>query len=157
MREFKVKSETTITDKLIAYIVITAFEGGSAFWCDSARCVERDAKGDWQEVEGDRYKALMTEDGCGPYANPEFWDNDKRGYRLHDEYEEADIPKVLTLSAILKALQWQQPKPTPNEKRFGINPNWYRKIVDRVLSEDYDAGDADAVVQIAVFNELVYG
>ncbi len=157
MREFTVKSEATISDQLISDIVVTAFEGGSTFWCDQAQCVERDDNGDWQLVEGDRYKALKTTDGCGPYANPEFWDNDKRGYRLHDQYEEQNVPKTLTMAAILKALQWQQPKPTPQQKQYGMNPNWYRKVVDRVLSEEYDAGDADIVVQIAVFNDYVYG
>jgi hypothetical protein len=55
------------------------------------------------------------------------------------------------MSAIKKALHYQPPK------RKGESNNWYRKVVDRLLSEDYDAGDADALVQVAVFGELVYG
>jgi hypothetical protein len=91
------------------------------------------------------------------YDNPEFWDNDKRGYRLYDLYDEIVVPKVLTMAAIIKALQWQQPRPTPSQKSMGINPNWFRKVVDNIRDENMDANDADAVIQIAVFNDLVYG
>jgi hypothetical protein len=150
MREFNLKHETTITDQTIADLVITAFEGGITYWCDSARAVERDDHGDWQLVEGDRYDSFKL-DGCGPYTNPEFWDNDKRGYRLHDQYDEVEIPKVLTLSAILNALHHQ-----PKDAK-GTPMNWMRKLVDRVVEEQYDAEDADTLVQIAVFNHVVYG
>lgn len=155
MRKFSVKSEATVTDQLIADIVITAFEGGSVYWCEGAQAVERDENGDWYEMIGEQYTQYQI-DGVGAYANPEFWENDKRGYRLTtDEGEE--IKKVLTLASLLKALRWQQPKPTPAEKRLGSSSNWFRKLVDRVVAEDYDAGDADTLVQVAVFNEVVYG
>jgi len=156
MREFKLKSETTVTDRMIADIVVTAFEGGISYWCSNAVPVERDDKGDWQIISAARFEVLAA--GHAPmYDNPDFWENDKRGYMLHDEYEEKPIEKVLTLAGILTALQWQQPKPTPKEKQYGINPNWFRAVVDRIKDEEYDAADADAVVQIAVFNEVVYG
>jgi len=156
MREFQLKTETVITDRRIADIVVTAFEGGSSYWCSKAEPVERDDNGEWQLISAARFEVLGG--GHEPmYDNPEYWDNDKRGYRLYDEYDEIVIPKVLTLAGIIKALQWQQPKPTPKEKQYGINPNWYRKVVDRIKDEEYDAADADAVVQIAVFNEVVYG
>ena len=150
MREFAIRAEQTVTDQLVADWVITAFEGGSSYWCDLAECVERDDKGQWVEITGDRYKSFQI-DGIGPYANPEFWENDKRGYRLHDEYDEKWIQKVLTLSGLLKALQYQPPK-----HKFAT-PNWYRKVVSSLITENYDAGDADTLVQVAVFGELVYG
>lgn len=152
MREFTVslQDEHVITDQLIADWVVTAFEGGITYWCHNVECVERDKNGLWQEIEGERYDALMI-DGCGPYVNPDFWSYDQRGYRLYDPYEEAWVPKVLTMSALLKALKYQPPK---SEHQ---SPNWFRKTVRSLIDEDYDAGDADTLVQVAVFGELVYG
>lgn len=159
MREYTVKSETTVTDKDIAYWIITAFEGGIQYWCDNAKPVVRDEHGDWVDMSAGKMREIEDANSEGHdyahggplYAMPEFWDNDKVGYRLFDPYEEAWVPKVLTLSAVLRALKYQPPK------KKGISPNWYRKVVDRLISENYDAGDADSLVQIAVFNELVYG
>lgn len=152
MREFTVslQDDHEITDQLIADWVITAFEGGSTYWFDKAECVKRDQKGEWVRVLGDDYDQWV-EDGVGPYANPEFWDNDSRGYRLYDTYEEAWVSKVLTMSAMLKALKYQPPK------QKHVSPNWFSKTVRSLIDEEYDAGDADALIQVAVFNELVYG
>lgn len=150
MREFNIKSEATVTDNDIAYWVITAFEGGISYWCGQSECVERDANGQWQTLSDDRYESFRL-DGCGPYTNPEFWDNDKRGYRLFDAEDMSPFPKVLTLASLLKATQYQ-----PKHQK-GVSDNWFRKVVDRFLSEDYDAADADCLVQVAIFNELVYG
>jgi hypothetical protein len=150
MREYAIQAERRVTDGDIADIVITAMEGGSVYWCDKAEAVARDEHGDWQPIEGDQYDSFVV-DGVGPYANPEFWDNDKRGYKMHDEYDEAWIPKVLTLSALLKATQYQPPH---NKHQ---SDNWFRKVVDSVITGDFDAGDADTLVQVAVFGEVVYG
>ena len=146
---YKIKSEQTINDQVIADIVITAFEGGITYWCNNVVPMERDDHGDWYEMIGEQYTQYQR-DGVGAYATPEFWHNDSRGYRLIDD-EEGEIKKVLTASAIVKALHYQPPKVN------GQSNNWYRKVVDLILAEEYDAGDADVVVQIAVLGELVYG
>jgi hypothetical protein len=151
--EYKIKSEKTINDSLIADIVITAIESGHdgiGYWCGHAEAVERDQKGDWKALVGPAYGEYVV-DGIGPYANEEFWHNDSRGYRLTDSEEGAVIQKVLTASAIVKALHYQPPQVK------GQSNNWYRKTVDRILDEQYDANDVDAVVQIAVLGEVVYG
>jgi len=150
MREYTIKTETTVTDQLIADAVSTAFEGGITHWCGEAVAVERDNHGEWQIATTALFNSLIGENSGPLYSIPEFWDNDKRGYRLTNDQGD-EIKKVLTLSAIRNALQYQP----PNQK--GISNNWFRKIVDRTVSEDYDADDADILVQIAVFNELVYG
>ncbi len=150
MRSFKVQTETSITDQDIADIVITAFEGGITYWCSDVIPVERDEHGDWQALEGEYYTQYVV-DGVGAYANPEFWDNDKRGYQLHDFEAEEDVKKVLTLSAIMKAMHYQ-----PKQQQ-GISDNWFKKVVSDIVTENYDAGDADCIVQVAVFGELVYG
>lgn len=148
---FTVQRDRVVTQKDIAYWVITAFEGGSTYWCDSAEAVARDKNGEWQALTGDAYDQYV-ENGIGPYANPEFWENGLRGYRLYDPCEEAWVPTVLTMASIRHALNNYQPP-----KKRGISQNWFRKVVDRLIDEDYDAGDADTIVQIAVFGEVVYG
>ena len=153
MREYTIKSETKITDQNIADLVVTAFEGGMggiSYWCGSSECVERDAQGQWRVMSAQHYDSFRI-NGCGPYTNPEFWDNDRRGYRLFDVEDMRPFPKVLTLASLLKAMQYQ-PK-----QRNGASNNWFRKVVDRFLSENYDADDADKLVQVAIFNEVVYG
>lgn len=150
MRSFNVAAEVTVTDELIADWVVTAFEGGILYWAAEVYCVERDEHGEWKGTPTERYKSFMK-GGCGPYTNPDFWDNDKRGYRIYDINEEAWIPKVLTLAGLLKALKYQ-PK-----RVKGQSNNWFKKVVRRLVNEDYDADDADILVQIAVFNEVVYG
>lgn len=152
-REFTIShtSERTYTDRDIAFWVITAFEGGSTYWCDRAEAVIRDAEtGAFRPLTKDEY-GMYAKGGVAPYANPEFWDNGKRGYRMWDEYEENWADHVLSMASIKKALHYQPPK------RKAVSNNWFRKVVDRLLSEDYDAGDADTLVQVAVFGEVVYG
>lgn len=148
---WNVTTEKAVNQQDIADWVITAFEGGITYWCDKAEAVKRDESGQWVRVLGDDYNQWLTEDSCSPYANPEFWFNDSRGYRLYDPYDEKWVEKVLTASALIKAFKYQPPK------NKHMSPNWFRKVCDRMLSEDYDAGDADTLVQVAVFNELVYG
>lgn len=150
MRAFNVTTEQTVTDELIAEWVITAFEGGITYWTEDVECMERDENGDWKGMKPERYESFRLE-GCGPYTNPDFWENDSRGYRVYDPYEEAWVPKVLTLASLLKALK-HQPKQVK-----GQSNNWFRKVVDRLVTEQYDANDADVIVQVAIFNEVVYG
>jgi len=144
-------SDREYTDMDVAYWVITAFEGGSSYWCNKAEAVKRDQDGKWVRILGDDYDQWLCEDGVSPYANPLFWENGARGYRMWDEYEEKWCDHVLTLSSIQKALKYQPPK------HQGQSRNWFRKTVDSLITEDYDAGDADTLVQVAVFGELVYG
>ena len=150
MRSFNVTTEQTVTDELISDWIITAFEGGITYWCNNVECVERDGDGQWKGLPHERYESFKK-DGCGPYANPEFWENDSRGYQLLPDDEDEPVSKVLTLAALLRALK-HQPKQVK-----GQSDNWFRKVITRLIGEDYDAGDADTLVQVAVFNEVVYG
>ena len=145
---FTVQQDHTVTQQDIADWVTTAFEGGSNYWIDQVEVVQRDSQGQWQPLSGDAISALQI-DGVGPYANPEFWVNDSRGYRI--TYDEEAIKKVLTASSLVKAFGYQP-------KIFkGQCKNWFRKVCDQMLSENYDAGDADIMVQVAILNEVVYG
>ena len=155
IRTYVVQTETTVTDQDIADWVTTAFEGGVSYWCPNAEAVVRNDQGQWVPMSAGHMRAI--EEAATPnhlgypvYALPHFWDNDKVGYRLTDDEGEV-VPKVLTLAAVLKAFKYQ-PKQTK-----GTSGNWFRKICDRLISEDYDADDADNLVQVAVFGEVVYG
>ena len=141
MKKFTVKTEVTITSDDIANMVITAFEGGISYWCGEVELVEFTVGGGWEPVPQKRYDTLMI-DGCGPYANPELWDSDTIGYRLTTDEGEV-IPVILCTPTIIKALNHPLPR--------------YEDCIKRLLAEDYDAWDADNLVQSAVFNEIVYG
>lgn len=131
----------------VANIMITAFEGGISYWCPSAQAVELTASG-WQQLVGQRYDEQRI-DGCGPYANPSFWDKTdiKRGYILfHDPDEEGHfqkIERVVTVNRIGSAIT----------KLNQINP----EVAMRIVTEQYDANDADVLIQVAAFEEVVYG
>lgn len=155
MRKFTVQTEAIVTDQNVADWVTTAFEGGMTYWCPNAEAVVRNDYGQWVPMSAGAMReieAAAPEDSSGYplYALPHFWDNDKVGYRLTTDEDEV-VKKVLTLASVLKAFSYQ-PKQTK-----GLSDNWFRKVCARLISEDYDADDADALVQIAVFNELVYG
>ena len=143
MKSFKVKTEATITSADIANMVITAFEGGISYWCGEVELIEFTMCNGWQPVSTKRYDELMI-DGCGPYANPELWEVDEHniGYRFTDDEGET-IATILSVATILKALN----HPLPN----------YEECIRRLLTEEYDAADADVLVQSAIFNEVVYG
>ena len=143
MKKFTVKTEVELTSEDIANIVITAFEGGISYWCGEVELVEFTMSNGWQPVSTKRYDELMI-DGCGPYANPKLWEVDEHniGYRLTDDEGET-IATILSVATILKALN----HPLPNQE----------EVVRRIVTDEYDALDADCIVQSAVFNEVVYG
>ena len=147
MRTITLKIEKELTAKNIADIVITAFEGGSNYWCGRADTVELTASG-WHSMSKEQHASWRDDDGCGPYANPEFWESDERDYRLHDEYENEAAPIVLTSDKIALAIQ----KLADHE-----NPGWQQTAARLMEPGDYDADDADVAIQMAVFDDVVYG
>lgn len=149
MRLITLKQHKELSNEDIANIVITAFEGGISYWCDRAEAIKLEpSMGGWRRVLGDEYNSLLTENGCSPYANPDFWAVDNYGYKLHDQLEEADVPKMLTATCIAMALQ----------KLADSDKQWNQRLAARLLEPgDYDASDADTLIQVAVFGEVVYG
>jgi len=155
MRLITLKQRKELSNEDIANIVITAFEGGISYWCDRAEAVKHKeldlvapgASG-WVRILGDEYNDLLTEDRCSPYANPYFWAVDHYGYRLHDQFEEADVPLVLRASRIAMVLQ----------KLADSDDLWDQNRAARLLEPGrYDADDADYLIQMSVFDEVVYG
>lgn len=144
MREIKLTQRKELSDQDIANIVITAFEGGSNYWMEGARPALLTASG-WHEMSNSLRKYWRTENGCGPYANPEFWESDLRGYLIALEDCYAHYP--LTASRISAQLQ---------DMASDENP-WVNDVAARLLNEEYDADDADYLIQMAVHGEVVYG
>ena len=62
---------------------------------------------------------------------------------IHDSESEEKYP--ITKKSIIDALQKMD------------TFNNYRQALDRILNETYDADDADIMVQIACFKEVIYG
>ena len=60
---------------------------------------------------------------------------------VKDEGDDPPIPMLLDLAALLK----------------GIQMSLTNKNCNICIFDDYDADDADAIIQYAVFNEIVFG
>ena len=117
-----------ISDELIEYILCAAFEGGITYWANNVSC--HDNK-DMKKVGG--------------------W---KDTYLTRTKLKNAKLiihtisggEVAMTKKSIIDALQKMD---TPEYN--------YTKALGRILSEQYDADDADIVVQTACFGEVVYG
>lgn len=139
----------SLSKREIADLVVTAVEGGIGYWAREIEYVERDDHGEWQVMSDERRKSF----GNPAYDAPELWENDRRGIRITTDYDEDQemILRPLTESSIQKAFKYQPPK------RKGTSNNWFPKMIRLIIEGQYDASDADTIVQIAVMDEVVYG
>jgi len=134
----------------MADLAVTAMEGGISYWCSEFEYVERDDQGGWQVMSDERRQSFSSP----AYDAEDFWEGDKRGIRLTTQYDEDSdvVLRPLTASSIRKAFKYQPPKNKYPSK------NWFPKLCKLLHSSgDYDADDADTIVQIAVMDEVVYG
>ncbi|WP_336786919.1 hypothetical protein [Paenibacillus sp. MMO-177] len=130
-----------IEDKEIDYIVSTAFEGGINYWCRKAEVVEPTGWGNEDTPEllkGTQYEGAE-------YAS----DLISRGGRilLHEhEGEHNDEPEKYTLTKekVLAGIQLFMEK-------AASDPNHIKLDLD-----NYDANDADLIVQYGIFGEIVF-
>ena len=127
-------------------LIVTAFEGGIDYWCFRARTyvAKPGEPGKYRRMTDEEHAEYRDDWGCGPYANPEFWEGKKRGYALW--FEEDEKPKLLTLAKLRAAFD--------NEY---FDDELGKKVLARFADPGMaDAWDADVLVQIAVFGEVVY-
>ena len=117
-----------ISDELIEDILCSAFEGGITYWANNISCED---KKDMEKVGG--------------YKSEYLTKTKKKDAKLIIWTVDDEKPKI-TKKSIIDALQKMD---TPEYK--------YTKSLSRILSEQYDADDADIVVQTACFGEVVYG
>ena len=118
-----------ISDELIEDILCTAFEGGITYWADNISCEDNK---DMKKVGGWKHKYLTK--------------TKKKDAVMYIHESETGEKYPITKKLIIDALQKMD---TPEYK--------YTKALDRILNEQYDADDADIVVQTACFGEVVYG
>ena len=117
-----------IPDELIEHVLCCAFEGGITYWANNVSCEDNK---DMKKVGGWKHEYLTKTKK-----------KDAVMY-IHDTESEEKYP--ITKKSIIDALQKMD------------NFNNYRQALDRILNETYDADDADIMVQIACFKEVVYG
>ena len=125
----KITRTVEISDELIEDILCTAFEGGITYWADNISCEDNK---DMKKVGGCKHEYLTKTKK-----------KDAVMY-IHDISDEQKHP--ITKKSIIDALQKMD---SPEYK--------YTKALSRILNEQYDADDADIVVQTACFGEVVYG
>ena len=117
-----------ISDELIENILWGAFEGGITYWADNVSCHDNE---DMKKVGGWKHEYLTKT-------------KKKDAKLIIHETNGGDV--AMSKKSIIDALQkMDDPK------------NGYTKALGRILDETYDAGDADLVLQIACFGEVVYG
>ena len=116
-----------ISDELIEHILCSAFEGGIVYWADNVSCEDKE---DMQKVGGWKHEYLTK--------------TKKKDAKL--TISGYGFICSITKKSIIDALQkMDDPK------------NSCTKALGRILDMTYDAGDADLVLQMACFGEVVYG
>jgi hypothetical protein len=130
MNEISITIEQEISPEDINDLVVTALEGGINHWCRKAK-KKRNADGSWFGVAPENQdKIEFASDLIGYNGVLTICDAESS-----DKWE-------LTLENVLKGIQMRCTN---------------KKILVAELMDDYDADDADAIVQYALFNELVFG
>lgn len=132
------KVTKTISAQCVADILTTAVEGGIAYWANDYRGV------DW------------TQD-ANLYAT-EF-----RIGKPHPDAECNEPPKRRKVGAreIVRALQWLQDAPSdasiPDHAK--AHAETVASIIGHCMPDGFegDAGEADIVLQVAVFGRIIYG
>tara|TARA_R110002012_G_scaffold152869_1_gene312793 strand:+ start:898 stop:1314 length:417 start_codon:yes stop_codon:yes gene_type:complete len=127
--EVTINYTVPITDEMIEHILSSAFEGGSTYWADNVSCEDRE---DMLKVGGWKHEYLTK--------------TKKKDAVMYIHDGETEEKHAITKKSIVEALQKMD------------NPKYKcTKALKRILDEKDDSGDADLVLQMACFNEVVYG
>jgi hypothetical protein len=133
MKEFKVSitTEKIFSAEEIADLIVSALEGGINYWCRKAVMKENAITHDYfGVVPEDQDKINYASDLISYGGTLILFDAES-----NDKWE-------LDAEKLLKGIEMH----CTNSKRS-----------PKDLMDDYDANDADAIVQYAVFGELVFG
>lgn len=85
--------------------------------------------------------------GINYWALIEEYSHETYTAKIIDKEGSQPIQYNLSLNIIHKGVQ----------KLYLDNSNWSKKRINNLLNEDYDAEDADIVLQYGLFGELIYG
>jgi hypothetical protein len=127
---FKVATTANVTRKSVAYLLCSAFEGGSNYWYQIHDYVEPQSL-TFRFDKGEVYEA---------YDYPL---NDGGAVLVGDSEEPDDEPKRLDLAAIERGLQVMAEK--------------YPRHWQDFANENDDACTGDVFLQCCLFGEIVYG
>ena len=124
-----------VTTRQLADVFITAFEGGIAYWCASAK-------------PRFTYPKLLNKKEPW-YAQPVFWE--QGDFKITFEpVDPEDKEARVTL--------------TPRKLRDGLHvlakqrPDLFAKLVTPDGRDDYpDASEADAIIQLIVLQDIIFG
>ena len=123
-----IKHTEQISDELIEFILCGCFEGGSTYWATNVSCKDKE---DMKKVGG--YKS-------------DYLTRTKKKDAVMYIHTIDDDKQPITKKSIIDALQ-----------KMDDPENGCTKALGRILDETYDSGDADLVLQMACFGEVVYG
>lgn len=129
------RDNTYIYDQMIADIFTTAIEGGINYWSwtDEYHWMKEDGSYDFFN-----FYAVIEETDNGPKHRIDR-ETIVRGYILATESYQGD------------EIYWSTSAPLSKKKI--LSPSY----VDDEDAWDFDAGDADIIVQLGLFGEVVYG
>ena len=130
MNEIKITTTHTFSKEDISDLIVTALEGGINYWCRKAK-KKTDTEGNWFGVAPEDQDKIEYASDLISYG----------GTLILFDAESTDKWE-LTLENVLKGIQMHCEK---------------RNIAPAGLMDNYDAGDADCIVQYAIFNELIFG
>ena len=129
MNEIKVTTTHTFSKEDISDLIVTALEGGINYWCRKA-VIKKDTEGNYFNVlPEDQDKVVYASDAISYGGTLILYDAESP-----DKWE-------LNLENVQKGIKMHCEK---------------RNIAPAGLMDNYDAEDADCIVQYAVFNEVVF-
>lgn len=130
------------TEKMVRDLLVAAFEGGSNYWyrIDGKKLPPGTKIEDFKK--GGRMQPRRP-DGSEDYYHWSQLIPTIPGGQLILRETEGNEAVVLDLPAIKKGLMLMKQK--------------YPKHYERALDESYDAGDADVFLQVALFDDVIFG
>jgi len=137
-RRMVYSAPTVIPAADIASVVVTAIEGGSSYWC--ARYDIRAA------VKARAAEAKIEERplySAGAFYLLAGWSIEFHHDGPDSEEGAADVKTALNYGRVIRALSLLADK--------------YPAILARIVSENYDADDADVFLQLALMGEVIFG
>lgn len=142
-----------VSKKDMASLLITAWEGGSNYWVEYADYIPPKGmslkelkKVAWENAPQEEKDFWKTSEGVPLYSLLPFlppsvkW---KIKFKPSEVISKEDEVYYLTPENMRDAAKKLIPK--------------YPHIFARIKSEDYDAGDADAWLQMALFDDVIFG
>ena len=122
-----IKCSVQISDDLIESLLCSAFEGGITYWANNVSCEDKE---DMKKVGGWKHEYLTKT---------------KKKDAVMFIHEIYGGKTKITKKSIIDALQ-----------KMDYKENGCTKALQRILNEQYDSDDADIVVQMACFGEVIY-